>query len=232
MNTLAKLADNRDEGSLATKFRRKRFCFFRTLLASVPRPLAILDVGGTEIFWEHMGFADEEDVEITILNLAQSELMLTQHQGGSTRFFKKVGDARSMPEFGDGEFDVVFSNSVLEHVGSLEDQQRMIDEVRRVGKRFFVQTPNFFFPVEPHFHVFGFQFLPVRLRVELLCHFSLGWTERVRDRETAEAVVRSVRLLTRSELERLCPDASIYTERVFGIPKSFVAYGGFKNCRP
>ncbi|MEM2045934.1 MAG: class I SAM-dependent methyltransferase, partial [Candidatus Bathyarchaeia archaeon] len=56
-----------------------------------------------------------------------------------------IGDARCMP-FKDKSFDVVFSNSVIEHVGNYDDQKMCAEEIRRVGKCYFVQTPNFYFP--------------------------------------------------------------------------------------
>lgn len=55
-----------------------------------------------------------------------------------------------MKQFQDNEFDAVFSNSVIEHVGDYEAQRQMANEIMRVGKRYFVQTPNFYFPIEPH----------------------------------------------------------------------------------
>jgi 2-polyprenyl-3-methyl-5-hydroxy-6-metoxy-1,4-benzoquinol methylase len=73
-----------------------------------------------------------------------------------------------MPQFQNDEFDIVFSNSVIEHVGSYEEQNLMASEVRRVGKRYFIQTPNLFFPIEPHFLFPFFQFLPLDYRVTLI----------------------------------------------------------------
>jgi Methyltransferase domain len=60
-----------------------------------------------------------------------------------------VADGRELP-FGDGEFDVAFSNAVVEHVGSREDQKRFCHELARVARRVFVTTPNRLFPVDPH----------------------------------------------------------------------------------
>lgn len=71
-----------------------------------------------------------------------------------------AGDATDLREFGDSSFDVVFSNSVIEHLFTFENQRRMAREVQRVGKAFWVQTPNFWFPMEPHFHVPGWQWMP------------------------------------------------------------------------
>jgi len=59
------------------------------------------------------------------------------------------GDATDLP-FGDGEFDVVFSNAVIEHVGGRERQEAFADEAMRVGRRVFVTTPNRWFPLELH----------------------------------------------------------------------------------
>jgi len=63
-----------------------------------------------------------------------------------------VGDGRYLP-FRDGSFDIVFSNSVIEHISSPEDQQRFADEVRRTGRAYWVQTPDYRFPIEPRFEL-------------------------------------------------------------------------------
>jgi SAM-dependent methyltransferase len=59
------------------------------------------------------------------------------------------GDACELP-FGDGEFDIVFSNAVIEHVGGRERQRMLVSEAIRVGRRVFITTPNRRFPVEVH----------------------------------------------------------------------------------
>ena len=91
------------------------------------------------------------------------------------------GDARQMPMFQDNEFDMCFSNSVIEHVGSAADQMSMAREVRRVAKGYFIQTPNAYFPLEPHFLIPGWQFASVALRARLLQLRNWGWVERVEE---------------------------------------------------
>src|SRR5215211_2910880 len=135
MRFLRGLANYRRAGSPANRLRRRRFELFNQLLSRVPRPLRILDVGGLEEFWEILGLADEPGVEIVLVNLTAG----TTRRSNMTSI---VGDGRSMPGFRDGEFEVVFSNSVIEHVGGWDDQRRMADEIRRIGQRYFVQTPN------------------------------------------------------------------------------------------
>ncbi len=192
---------------------------FRTLTAELPRPLRILDVGGTEEFWR-ISFGDLTGLEITLLNVKAETPR-------DPRFRCVTGDARSMPQFHAGQFDIVFSNSVIEHVGDWNQQWRMAAEIRRVGKRFFVQTPNKFFPIEPHFLVPGFQFLPVPVRVAMVRRWKLGWWPRIPDKAAAQKEIESIRLLTRSEVQKLFPEASIGVERFAGMPKSFFAYSGF-----
>jgi len=212
---LFKLADNRDPHSLASRMRAKRHEMFASLLDGLPRPLRILDVGGTKAVWESMGLTDRPDVQITILNLA-----LEKSDYSNVR--STTGDARDMRQFSDGDFDVVYSNSVIEHVGDGEHMIRMASEIRRVGKRYFVQTPNRYFPIEPHFLFPMFQFLPIPLRVLLLQNFSLGWISRESDRQRAEEAVRSVNLLSRAELQGLFPDGTMVEERLFGLTKSLL----------
>jgi SAM-dependent methyltransferase len=212
---LPTFADNRDPNSLASRLRAKRNSMFRSLLRKLQRPLNILDVGGTPAVWETIGLVDKPDVQITILNLSAQEIRYSNVRS-------VAGDARDMKEFRDGEFDVVYSNSVIEHVGDSEQMSRMACETRRVGKRYFVQTPNRYFPIEPHFVFPMFQFLPVPLRVILVQHFELGWMSREPDRRRAEEAVRSVNLLSRQQLQRLFPEAWMLEEKLFGLTKSLL----------
>lgn len=217
---LKRLADNSDAESLAVKLRRRRFDFFLRLLDTVPAPVKVLDVGGTPGFWSTMPHTGRDRLRITLVNLEFQPV-----EGTDMR--SVAGDATRLSQFADGEFDVVFSNSVIEHLSTFAAQLRMADEVRRVGKRYFVQTPNLFFPIEPHFLVPGFQFFPVDLRVWLVSRFNVGWYKRIPDVAKARVEVESIRLLSRAGLRRLFPEARIYEERFAGMIKSFVAYHGW-----
>jgi hypothetical protein len=104
----------------------------------------------------------------------------------------------------------------------------MASEVRRVGRRYWVQTPNYWFPFEPHFHFVGWQWLPEDWRVGLLRRRDCGWRTRTRDPERARALVREVRLLRRQELESMFPEARLESERMMGLVKSWIAIGGFE----
>lgn len=218
MKWIKRLADNNDAGSLAAYLRRQRFQLFKLMLRDVPKPVRILDVGGTQRFWEVMGFVNDPDVHVVLLNLYPVQVRYST-------FTSIVGDATDLNQFNRGEFDVVFSNSVIEHLGSFANQLRMAQEIRRVGERYFVQTPNFYFPIEPHFLFPGFQWLPIRTRVWLVMHFSLGWYKKISNAEIARSVVQSIRLLTPKEMKILFPDAMIFREKIL-ITKSLIACRG------
>jgi len=124
-----------------------------------------------------------------------------------------TADATRLP-YADGEFPVAFSSSVIEHVPP-QAQQAFADEIRRVGRRYFVQTPSRYFPIEPHYQLPFFQFLPRRIRMALNRRFSLGWQPKGEWEE--------ITLLTARDLRRLFPDAEIHRERLFGLTKSLMA---------
>jgi hypothetical protein len=139
-----------------------------------------------------------------------------------------VGDARNVREFQDQEFDGAVSNSVIDQVGTWADQRAMASEVRRVGRRYFVQTPNRYFPIEPHFLIPGFQFLPLSVRAGWLARRDVGWYRKAPTYEAALSEVARIRLLTRGEFRRLFPEAQLHTERFFGLAKSFVVHHGWE----
>ena len=123
------------------------------------------------------------------------------------------GDGTKLP-FGDREFDVAFSNSVVEHVPR-ELQRAFAAEIARVADRYFVQTPNRWFPIEPHYQLPLFQFLPLRARRALNRRFTLGWQ--------AKGEWEEITLLGARDLRRLFPDAEIHRERILGLTKSLIA---------
>jgi hypothetical protein len=124
-----------------------------------------------------------------------------------------AGDGTQLP-FADRAFDIAFSNSVIEHVSPIL-QARFASEIRRVAPRYFVQTPNRFFPIEPHYQLPFFQFLPRPLRRALNRRVTLGWQRKGHWEE--------ITLLSARDLERLFPDAEIRRERVLGLTKSLIA---------
>ena len=199
--------------------RRRRVKWLTDLLIELPRPVTILDVGGTELFWKNAGLAGDPGHRITLLN---RNIQKVSH----SNLTAIAGDARSLASYGDRSFDVVFSNSVIEHVGTAADQRAMADEVRRVGKAFFVQTPNRYFPIEPHFLFPLFQFLPRTMRILLVSHFALGWYPRARDQAHAEALVDGIRLLSEAEVRVMFPGATIQKEKFLLLTKSLVAHDG------
>jgi len=125
----------------------------------------------------------------------------------------RAGDGTKL-EFADGEFAAVFSSSTIEHVPE-ELQAAFAAEIRRVGRRYFVQTPNRYFPIEPHYQFPFFQFLPHRIQRWLNNHFSLGWQMQGQWEE--------IKLLSAGDLRRLFPDAEIHRECVLGLTKSLMA---------
>ena len=202
------------------RMREKRFARFRELIANLPKPVRVLDVGGTNEFWKSRGFADSEDFEVTLIN-QQPEQQLYKN------IIPLKGDATDLGQFEDASFGVVFSNSVIEHLFTKENQQAMAREIDRVGRSFWVQTPNYWFPIEPHFHFFGWQWLPLSWRVAIIRRKRCGWRGRTKDPKRARALVEEVRLMTRGELEACFPGARMEPERLMGLTKSWIAIKGF-----
>ena len=216
---IRKLADSGNPNSFANKLRNKRFRQFETLIAPFPRPLRILDVGGTTEFWERRGWTGRKDIQVITINLAAEE---QRHENVQPL----AGDATDLSRFDDDSFDVVFSNSVIEHLFTFENQRCMAREVRRVGKALWVQTPNFWFPMEPHFHVPGWQWMPVPLRVAILERWRCGWRGPCADPVKARSLVEEVRLMTKSELRSVFPGAKLVPEWFCGLVKSWTVIGG------
>jgi hypothetical protein len=214
-----KLFDPRHGKSFNQGFRARRFEFFKSLLQKIDHgePIKILDVGGTQIYWERMNFAGHDNVFITLLNLDLAPV-------SETNFSSIKGNACDLSEFEDDHFDIVYSNSVIEHLFTFENQQKMANEVRRVGKNYFIQSPNFYFPIEPHWLFPLFQFFPFGIRVWLTRNFNLGHYAKSTSHADAVLRVKEVQLLTEKQMRSLFPEGNVYRERFFGLKKSVTMY--------
>ena len=211
------IADNTNPASLASRLRRQRMQHFLALLAPFPAPVRILDVGGTAGFWLRNAPTLPKAIHLTLLNL---ETVATE---GLPNAVAVAGDARDLRQFADQSFAICFSNSVIEHVGTFADQRAMAREVQRVAQSFFVQTPNRWFPLEPHFLFPGWQFLPLALRAALHRRFRLGWMPAQPDPARARREVEEIRLLTAAEMRELFPSAEIRREKIGPLTKSLMA---------
>lgn len=207
---------------LEVRFRQRRFQIITGLLRTLPRPLRVLDVGGEMSFWAVLDYASLGDIAVTLVNcFPQNDL--------PKGFSAVVGDARDLSMYTSEDFDLVISNSVIGHVGGLADQARMAGEIRRVGRRYFVQTPNKYFPIDWRTLLPFFHFLPVSSQAWLLHRFPIASFGRFQNRADARAWTESVRNLSRKEVRELFPDATLKSEMVFGLAKSFMVYSGFQN---
>lgn len=211
-----KSSSSNAKGSLGNKFREKRFNFFKDHFEKMDKPVRIIDLGGTEKYWIARGFHERDDVEITLVNLSA-------HKTSYPHFKSVAGDATNLIQYKDGEFDIAFSNSVIEHLYTYENQVKMAKEVVRVGKFHFLQTPNKYFFVEPHYLLPYFQFIPRGLGFSILTKTKLSrkqkWTA-----EFANQYLDEIRLISHSEMKVLFPSSDIYYEKFYMMNKSFTAH--------
>lgn len=202
--------------SWGNRFRNKRFEFLRRKLETLPKPVKILDIGGLESFWTNRGYGNNPDYQITILNLDKRETSFAN-------FRSMVGNATDLNSIADKEFDVSFSNSVIEHLYTFDNQERMASEIQRVGKYHFVQTPNKYFPVEPHYVLPFFDFLPASIKYKVLTKTKLSRLKKW-SHEDAKQYVDEIRLISYSEYKKLFPNSRMYREIFLGMIKSFTAH--------
>jgi len=185
--------------------------------------ISLVDLGGTRSFWEmnlkHLKHRDRL-VQIDIYNLGIEDEC--RHTAGTVEIRELPGDVTQLGDVTDNQYDVAFSNSVIEHVGNLYQQNRFAQEIQRVAPCYMVQTPNRYFPLEPHFYVPFFPFIPLGISTWLHRHFKLGWFAPESDELKARIDCDEIRLLIRKELNLLFPKGKIHCERLGGLVKSFV----------
>lgn len=203
----------RDGSSIRTKWRVARFMEFLSRVAPPPRA-KIADLGGSRSMWELV----DHDFQVTLVNLPGSFPGNEYHP----RITFVEADATDLKHvFGSKSFDVVYSNSVIEHVGNESMQNAFAAEVQRLADAFWIQTPSIRFPFEVHTRIPFYWKLPVKLRERLIRKWEDDmpeWTE----------MIKGTRVLTEARMRQLFPSSNIYYERSFGFEKSYSLFRPYR----
>lgn len=211
----AKATEWAHENSFVKAWRLERMKQFLTLIKP-PSQAKIIDLGGLMSIWEWF----DHDFEVTLVNLPGSYKY--KNTGKFGQYTLVEGDATNLSEiFADKSFDIVFSNSVIEHVGDESKQADFASEVMRLAKSYWIQTPSNYSPIEPHTGVIGYWLLPEFVRENLRKSWERKlpvWTE----------MVRGTRVLSQNRMRELFPDSKFYVERKFLLEKSYAVYKPFQ----
>lgn len=197
--------------SLLKRWRSQRFRTFLQLM-NPPENAKILDLGGSSYTWKMV----PHQFRVTIVNLDKDEM-----EPPTEQFSFIQGDATNLRQkFADQSFDVVFSNSVIEHVGDEAKQAAFALEVQRIGKAYWIQTPSDRFPVEIHTGIPFYWNLPPSVQNRLKQRWRKlypKWTD----------MIEETRVLSRRRMQALFPEAEVFTERKLLLEKSYAFYRPF-----
>ncbi|MBI4657999.1 MAG: class I SAM-dependent methyltransferase [Verrucomicrobia bacterium] len=226
MNFTQRVTNVESPLSPSSNFRRKRIKLLMDLVGQVYRKqgfVTVIDVGGRRNYWNCVSreFLFRHQVTVTIVNLPGDLAVPAEDE---IEFRYAEGNGCELSIFPDNSFDIAHSNSVIEHVGSWENMCSFAREIRRLAPNHYVQTPYFWFPIEPHFMKPCFHFLPRPLQAGLVRRFNLGHFVKATSVGDALRKIEGINLLDKKMLAELFPDASILREKVCGLTKSLIAY--------
>jgi hypothetical protein len=205
-------------GQIFKIWRKRRFKLFLECVKPSAADM-LLDLGGDPGFWTSQPqFAKRIDT-LNVHGFPWNAADFPRHH-----IKILMGNGCSLTML-DQSYDIGFSNSVIEHVGSWEQQQQFASEIRRVAKALWVQTPAYECPIEPHYMTPFIHYLPRSFQKKILRWATLwGWLQRPTCTQINQ-MVETTRLLRKSEMLKLFPDCKIMTERLFWVvPKSYIAF--------
>jgi Methyltransferase domain len=206
------IADPYAGRTLSQRARARRWQEFERRFPDIAE-MRVIDLGGDARYW---AAAPVRPAQLVLLNLYEQE---PPFDGAEV----VVGDACELSEeLRNERFDLVYSNSAIEHVGGHSRRAAFADSVRALADRHWIQTPYRYFPIEPHWLFPGFQFLPVGAQATVTQTWRYG-QRYTRERASAVAEALSVRLLSKTELRHYFPASDVWTERIGGVVKSLVA---------
>jgi hypothetical protein len=203
-------------GSVGGRARAQRWRLVAELFPDLA-DLRVVDLGGTAESWQR---APVQPKHVTVVNLTEPG----EPASWITTVLADACDPYGPIEEATGatSFDLVFSNSLLEHVGGHARRVDVANAVRTLAPRYWVQTPYRYFPMEPHWLFPGMQFLPAAVRARIAASWPLAHSG-AGSLEQAMSQVLLTELLSVTEMRSYFPDAQVIHERFLGLTKSLVA---------
>lgn len=193
------------------------------------RGLNVLDIGGTVNFWR----SNAKYIPSHLINVVEvvnlPPIIESDENVDGIRLKSYGGNALDINSLRSSHYDVVHSNSVIEHVGNLSAQIRFGKNILSLADYHFIQTPCRMFPIEPHFFFPFFALLPLSTRSLLLRNFNMGFMERERDWLTSRVKCEETRLLTKKELMHIFDNSECLPERMFLMVKSWMLTNMFRK---
>jgi SAM-dependent methyltransferase len=209
---------------LSLHVRRKIFALFMEAMRPGPQT-TVLDVGVTSDDRHRESNYFEQRYpyphNITCVGTEDGSHLASRYPGLT---YRQTREGDPLP-FRDREFDVVYSNAVLEHVASRASQAEFVRELCRVGKAFFIATPDRMFPFEHHTGLPLLHYLPPPIFRRLIA----------KTRYDYWSLESNLNILTARELAGLFPaeaTLNIHRIRLMGIPSNLVAIGSTMGARP
>lgn len=191
---------------LQQKSRLRKFDSFFCLLKPVSSH-KVLDIGGGDGNYFEALYPWPENIIVLDINVRGLQKL--------SNGIPTVGNALALP-FADNTFDIVFSNAVIEHVGDLNCQKLFANELRRVARAHFVTTPWKGFPLELHYKLPLYQFVPKQLQRRLSKQFAIGWYKR--------GQWSDINLLWHYQFRELFPDSVVIKQSISLWPETLIAY--------
>lgn len=222
-----KRPDDNNPKSISHKLRKKRFSWIEDILyrmLETQDEVKILDIGGRAKYWNLMDEALRPKVHVTIANLAEDEFFGVMTPEG-LNVEHVVANGCDMPQFADKSFDLCHSNSVIEHVGSLQNMIAFAAESQRVSREYFHQTPSLWFPIEPHYGFPFLHWLPKAARASALATFKLGYGTRAKSYQEAFMRADHTEIITPGQMRALFPNGEMLKERFALMVKSVAVRG-------
>ncbi len=207
-----RFVDTESADSVSTRLRQRRWLRLAERFPDL-NAMRVLDLGGTAESWR---LCPVQPAHLTLLN--------TFDQGADGPNVV-VGDACNPPaSLHSQHFDLIYSNSVIEHVGGHFRRERFAEVVHALGDHYWIQTPNRLFPIEPHFLCPMLQFLPLPLAARVASRWPVGhFAGKITSRNAAERDIQEIELIGMAQMQFYFPSAEVLRERFGPLTKSMIA---------
>lgn len=199
---------------------RKRAALFFAKIQHLPKPLAVIDLGGTEALWRRWGIKEQHGLRITLINNHHIDKNNIGNEHLIPFIEELIIDAMELTVLDLLKYDLIFSNSFIEHLEDFRSQKKICSIIESSGKPYFIQIPNKHSLIDPHFPhplVPFFALYPKPLQAWLLMQYHFGSGSRNATYVEARKRVRFYNPIGVSEIRSLLPSGHLVKESFLSL---------------